>query len=348
MSLDAALQRLWYGPAWRALPLWPLAWLFRGMVAIRNGAYRVGVLRAHEVGVPVIVVGNLTVGGTGKTPVAAWLAHALGQRGHRVAVVLRGYGGQHRGTPRLVQLSDNPADVGDEAILHARRGAQVVVIGGDRVAAARLAMQHGAELVVCDDGLQHRRLARDYEIVVVDGARGVGNGWPLPAGPLREPASRLESVNAVVVTHRDQGAGSRSPPVRDPLLIDAHFALGEAVNVVSGERRPLRTFASVAPLHAVAAIGHPDAFFRALRAAGLDPATHALPDHAALDPQALPFPPEATVMMTEKDAVKCREFGQPGWWWVDLEVTIARTDVATLLASIHERTGLAGAGAVLG
>ena len=348
MSLDAGLQRLWYGPAWRALPLWPLAWLFRIVVAIRGAAYRLGLLRTYEVGTPVIVVGNLTVGGTGKTPVAAWVARALSQRGHRVAVVLRGYGGTHRGAPRLVQLSDNPAEVGDEALLHARRGVHVVVIGGDRVAAARRAVEHGAEVVVCDDGLQHRRLARDYEIVVVDGSRGLGNHWLLPAGPLREPASRLESVNAVIVTHRDGGGASRIPRVRNPLLVDAHFALGEAVNVVSGERRPMHAFAGAQPLHAVAAIGHPDAFFGALRDAGLSPVAHALPDHASLDRQALPFPPDATVLMTEKDAVKCREFGQPGWWWVDLEVTLDRTDAATLLASIHERAGLAGAGAVLG
>jgi tetraacyldisaccharide 4'-kinase len=348
VSLDAGLQRLWYGPAWLALPLWPLALLFRSVVALRAAAYRLGILRAHEVGRPVIVVGNLTVGGTGKTPVAAWLAHALSQRGYRVGVVLRGYGGSYGGRPRLVQSSDNPADVGDEALVHARRDVHVVVIGADRVAAARHAVEHGAEVVVCDDGLQHRRLARDYEIAVVDGVRGLGNGLPLPAGPLREPAHRLESVNAVVITYR--AARGTAPPleVRTPLLVDAHFSLDSAVNLVSGERRPLQAFGDAQSLHALAAIGHPDAFFRALRDAGLRPVEHALPDHAALDPQALPFPPDVTVLMTEKDAVKCREFGQPGWWWVDLEVAIDRTDAETLLASIHERTGLAGAGAVLG
>jgi len=348
VSLDAGLQRLWYGPAWRALPLWPLAWLFRSVVAIRNAVYRLGLFRTHEVGKPVIVVGNLTVGGTGKTPVAAWLAHALGQRGHRVGLVLRGYRGGHRGRPRLVQLSDNPAEVGDEALLHARRGVHVVVVGTDRVGAARRAVEHGAEVVVCDDGLQHRRLARDYEIAVVDGSRGLGNGWLLPAGPLREPAGRLESVHAVVVTHRDATSAARRLDVRNPLLVDAQFALDVAINLSSGERRPLQSFAGGQALHAVAAIGHPEAFFRALRDAGLRPVEHALPDHASLDPRALPFPPDATVLMTEKDAVKCREFGQPGWWWVDLEVTIDRTDVATLLASINERTGLTGAGAILG
>ena len=348
MSFDAGLQRLWYGPAWRTLPLWPLALLYRLVVAARNAGYRTGLPRTHRVAAPVIVVGNLTVGGTGKTPVAAWLAQALTQRGHRVGVVLRGYGARHRRGVRTVQLSDNPADVGDEALLHARRGAHVVVIGADRVAAARRAMEHGVDVVICDDGLQHRRLGRDYEIVVVDGARGLGNGLPLPAGPLREPAKRLETVNALVVTRRDASVDAWRPHVRNPLLLDARFSLGEAVNLVSHERRPLQAFAGQRPLHAVAAIGHPAAFFRGLRDAGLDPVEHALPDHASLDPRALPFAVEATVLMTEKDAVKCRGFEQPGWWWVDLEVAIDRTDAATLLASINERTGLAGAGAVLG
>jgi tetraacyldisaccharide 4'-kinase len=348
VSPEAGLQRLWYGPAWRTLPLWPFAWLFRAVVAIRTAAYRVGLLRVHEVGKPVIVVGNLTVGGTGKTPVAAWLADALNRRGHRVGVVLRGYGGTHRGPPKVVGLSDNPADIGDEALVHARRGAHVVVIGADRVAAARRAIEHGAEIVVCDDGLQHRRLGRDYEIVVVDAARGLGNQLPLPAGPLREPAKRLESVDALIVTRRDAREAAWHARVRNPLVIDARFSLGEAVNLVSNERRPLRAFAAAQPLHAVAAIGHPEAFFRALHAAGLRPVEHALPDHGSLDPQALPFPPDVTVLMTEKDAVKCRGFGQPGWWWIDLEIEIDRTDAATLLASIHERIGLAGAGVILG
>jgi tetraacyldisaccharide 4'-kinase len=348
VSLDSAMQRLWYGPAWRTLPLWPFAWLFRALVGLRTATYRAGLLRAHEVGKPVIVVGNLTVGGTGKTPVAAWLADALSRRGNRVGVVLRGYGGRHRGVPRVVGLSDNPAETGDEALLHARRGVHVVVIGADRVAAARRAIEQGAEVVVCDDGLQHRRLARDYEIVVVDAARGLGNGLPLPAGPLRESAERLESVDALVVTRRDAREAAWRARVRNPLLIEARFSLGEAVNLVSGERRPLEAFAGAQPLYAVAAIGHPAAFFRGLHAAGLRPVEHALRDHASLDPQALPFPREATVLMTEKDAVKCRGFGQPGWWWVDLEVTVDRTDAETLLASIHERIGLAGAGVILG
>jgi tetraacyldisaccharide 4'-kinase len=348
LSPEARLQRLWYGAAWRSLPLWPLAMLFRAAVALRRSLFRLGVLRAHEAGVPVVVVGNITVGGTGKTPVAAWLAQQLQRRGLRVGIVLRGYGGTHRGAPRIVESSDNPAEVGDEALLHARPGIHVVVVGADRAAAAELAGKQGAEIVVCDDGLQHLRLVRDYEIAVVDAARRLGNGWTLPAGPLREPAARLETVNAVVATHRGTGREPGELPLRGPLQLVARLRPGAAVNLVTGECKPLEAFSSSSRVHAVAGVGHPAAFFAALRDAGVPVVEHALPDHAALDPAALPFPPGASVLMTGKDAVKCRHFAGPDWWRVELEVEVDRAEAELLIASILERTGLIRAGAALG
>lgn len=364
MSLDDRLQRVWYGPAWRGWPLWPLSLVFRAIVALRAAMYRSGLLRAAEVGVPVVVVGNVTVGGTGKTPVAAWVARRLAAHGLRVGVVLRGYGGMHRGTPRIVQLSDNPAEVGDEALLHRRRDVHVVVVGADRAEAARLAERQGAEVVVTDDGLQHLRLRREYELAVVDGVRRLGNGWLLPAGPLREPASRLGRVHAVIVTQREPGDAAATargqprgsaqpseaslPDLHGPLQLAARLMLGDAVNLVTGERRPLATFAGAPSLHAVAGVGHPEAFFTALRAAGLVVTTHALPDHARLDPEAMALPLAATVLMTEKDAVKCATAARREWWWVELEVHLGRSDAQLLMASILERTGLGGAGVNLG
>jgi tetraacyldisaccharide 4'-kinase len=347
MSLDARLQSVWYGPAWRGLPLWPLALLYRLVLALRALAYRSGLLRVEHVGVPVIVVGNLTVGGTGKTPVAAWLARQLEARGRRVGLVLRGYGGSHRGAPRVVTPADDPRVTGDEALVHARRGVHTVVIGADRVAAARLAAEHGAEVVVCDDGLQHVRLARDFEIAVVDGARGLGNRWLLPAGPLREPARELQSVHAVVVTERG-AEGHADFSVRSPMLVRAQFDLGDAVNLLTNERRPLAGFAQASNLHAIAGIGHPEAFFRGLEERGLVVKSHALADHAPLDARALPFPADAIVLMTEKDAVKCLQIARPDWWWVELVVSIGRGQAAALLTSVLERTGLTGAGVSLG
>lgn len=346
MSADAVVQRLWYGPAWLSLPLWPLAWLFRAVVALRRELYRLGLLRTHFVGVPVIVVGNVTVGGTGKTPVAAWLAHELGLRGRRVGVVLRGYRGRHPGRARRVSAADAPVDVGDEALVHVARGPHVVAIGADRVAAARLAAEDGAEVIVCDDGLQHLRLARDCEIAVVDAERGFGNGRMLPAGPLREPPSRIERTHAVVLTARGRGTRARME-LGGPRVVHARFRLGDAVNLVSGERRALAAFTGKA-VHALAAIGHPQAFFAGLRDAGLDVVARALPDHASLDPSSLPLPADATVLMTEKDAVKCQPFARPGWWFVELGIHIDRAEAAALLDTVIERTDLAGAGVKLG
>jgi tetraacyldisaccharide 4'-kinase len=346
MSLEALLQRLWYGPAWLSLPLWPLGWLYRFVVSVRRGLYGLGAFRRHHVAVPVVVVGNLTAGGTGKTPIAAWLGRQLGLRGHRVGIVLRGYGGSHSGTPRIVRATDDPTEVGDEALLHARRNPHVVVIGADRVAAARLAVQEGAHLIVCDDGLQHLRLARDYEIAVVDAARGLGNGQLMPAGPLREPASRLEKVDAVVLTRRGREEARPVRP-RKPFVVEARFELGAAVNLLSGERRAVADFRD-APAHAVAAVGNPAAFFAALRDAGIELHEYALPDHARLDRRALGLPESGTVLMTEKDAVKCLAYAQPGWWYVELDVTIERETAGDLIAIVLERAGLTGAGVKLG
>jgi tetraacyldisaccharide 4'-kinase len=346
MNLEAGLQRLWYGPRWLSLPLWPLGWLYRAVVAVRRALYRWRLLAVEPAGAPVVVVGNLTVGGTGKTPVAAWLARQLGLRGHKVGVVLRGYGGRVVARPRLVTPASDPADVGDEAVLHALRGPCVVVVGADRVAAARRAAEAGAEIVVCDDGLQHLRLARDCEIAVIDAARGLGNGQLLPAGPLREPRGRIERVDAVVLTERHE-QGARSVEPRRPLVATAKLRLGDAVNLVSGEHRTLDSFRQI-PLHAVAGIGNPGAFFDGLRAAGLEIVAHPLADHAALDAASLPFPAGTTVLMTEKDAVKCRSFAGPAWWFVELEVGFERAAAQELLALVLERTGLIRAGVHIG
>jgi tetraacyldisaccharide 4'-kinase len=342
MRLEAALQRLWYGPRWASLPLWPLSWLFRAAVATRHSLYRLGLMRAQRVGVPVVVVGNLTVGGTGKTPVSAWLAQELARRGRRVGVVLRGYRGRTSSQPLIVTAGSDPAEVGDEAVLHARRRPQVVVAGVDRVAAARRAVEQGADIIVCDDGLQHLRLARDVEIVVVDAERGLGNGMLLPAGPLREPAVRLSSVYALVLTERRK-VGKGQATQRASRCVIARLCSGEAVNLRSGEKRALAAFRN-RPVHAVAGVGNPGAFFDALRDAGLDVVPHPLGDHVALDARALPFPPEATVLMTEKDAVKCRGFAGAEWWFVELDVSVVEAEANALVEGILERVGLTGAG----
>ncbi len=211
--MDAFLQRVWYErrSQWFSLLLLPLSWLFAVIVALRRAAYRSGLAQSFRVSRPVIVVGNITVGGTGKTPMTIWLAEQLSARGLRVGIVLRGYGGTSTQWPRDVTNADTSAEeVGDEAVLLARRTGALVVAGPDRVAAAKRAIERGAQVVLCDDGLQHYRLARDLEIAVIDERRGLGNGRLLPSGPLREPASRLDSVDLKVLTRRS--SRSRSDP----------------------------------------------------------------------------------------------------------------------------------------
>jgi tetraacyldisaccharide 4'-kinase len=333
MRFAERLAAAWYAPRLdvRTLPFAPLAFVFAAGVALRRWCYRSSWLAARRVGVPVIVVGNITVGGSGKTPLVAALARELEARGWRPGIVSRGYGGSDlAAAPRVVPVDGDPAAFGDEPVLLARRGLRVVV-ARDRVAAARalLARFPDCNVIVADDGLQHYRLARDFEIAVVDAVRRFGNGWPLPAGPLREPPSRLASVDAVVVTQVDAGAF-------DGL---GHGAL--AMTLVAGlptrvagakETTPLTTFAGQR-LHAVAGIGDPSRFFAQLRALSVDAIEHPFPDHHRFSAADLAFPAAEPILMTEKDAVKCVAFADRRCWYLPIE---ARLDPA-LIPRIEEK-----------
>ncbi len=325
MSVDRAFQRIWYGRSRVAsIPLVPLSWLFAALAGLRRNAYRVGLLRRHRLDVPVLVVGNVTVGGTGKTPFTIWLAERLSARGLSVGIVLRGYRGSSPIWPRHIQAHTPWQEVGDEPVLIARRTSAIVVAGPDRVAAARHAVGLGAEIIVSDDGLQHYRLERDCEILVVDGTRLFGNGRMLPAGPLREPQSRCERVDLRVVTVRDSLRSAT--PLRGTLpTIYAQARVTRAVNLVSGETRALHAFVGDT-VHAVAAIGHPEGFFAALEQRGLTIQAHAYPDHAPLAREHIVFADDAPVLMTEKDAVKCAVLADARHWAVPLEIALDEQD----------------------
>jgi tetraacyldisaccharide 4'-kinase len=331
-SADSFMQRMWYDRhvPWLSLALLPLSWLFGLIVACRRAAYRVGVLRRIRLSRPVVVIGNVTVGGTGKTPFTIWLATQLLAKGVRVGIVLRGYGGNSPQWPRDVSSDSAPEEVGDEAVLLATRTGAIVVAGPDRVAAAQRAIERGAEIVLSDDGLQHYRLARAREIVVIDGRRGVGNRRLLPAGPLREPVSRLAEADLRVVSWRDGAARSLTPV---PATIQACARLAEATALVGGETRPLDAFKG-SRVHAVAAIGHPQQFFAALQQHGLEVAPHALPDHARLSAADIRFPDQLAVLMTEKDAVKCRAIADQRHWAVRMDVMVSEQDAAAVHAML--------------
>ena len=291
-----------------AVLLLPVAALFALVAAIRRCTYHCKLLRSEHIGMPVIVIGNITAGGTGKTPLVLWLAEFLTARGRRPGIISRGYGAT-RTDPRAVPENGSAADYGDEPCLLAQRAGCPVWVGTDRAATARAlrATHPEIDVIISDDGLQHYRLARDIEIVVIDGARGLGNGWLLPAGPLREPASRLATVDAVVVNGADatgafpqavamqlQGHTFRNLRDQQQTVEVAHFR---------GQR-----------VQAIAGIGNPQRFFAHLQRLGLDCMTREFPDHHAYTAEDLQFAGDDAIVMTEKDAVKCAAFATTRHW----------------------------------
>jgi tetraacyldisaccharide 4'-kinase len=307
-TLRQALARSWYRDvAWNAL-LSPPAWLYGTVVRLRRRAYQRGWLRSIRIAAPVVVVGNLTVGGTGKTPLAAAVVQRLRERGRRPGLAARGYGGRVRHGARLVTAGSDPREVGDEPVLLARATGCPVAVARRRAEAAELLLGEGADVIVCDDGLQHYALARDAEIAVVDAARAHGNRRLLPAGPLREPLTRLEEVDLVL--HQGRGGDFELRP--------------EAARPVAGgdERRPLVAFAG-RRVHAVAGIGDPERFFDMLRAAGADVVPHPFPDHHPFEARDIRFEDDTPVLMTEKDAVKCVDFADVRHWYVPVTARLS-------------------------
>ncbi|MCP2122806.1 tetraacyldisaccharide 4'-kinase [Enterobacter mori] len=308
------IARIWSGesPLWRLLL--PLSWLY-GLVsgAIRL-MYRLGLKRAWRAPVPVVVVGNLTAGGNGKTPVVIWLVEQLQKRGIRPGVVSRGYGGKATHYPLLLTADTTTAEAGDEPVLiYQRTGVPVAVSPVRSDAVQALLAGHAVDIIITDDGLQHYALARDKEIVVIDGVRRFGNGWWLPAGPMRERASRLQCVDAVIVN------GGQAKPGEIPM----HLQPGMAVNLLTGERKAVEQLPA---LVAMAGIGHPPRFFATLEQCGARLEKRVpLADHQALvegQVGALTVPGQSLIM-TEKDAVKCRAFAKENWWYLPVDAELS-------------------------
>jgi tetraacyldisaccharide 4'-kinase len=326
--LTLAIERAWSRPPRGLLLLLPLEWLFAGFTALRRLAFRRGWLRSHHPGVPLWVVGNLTVGGTGKTPVVIALVSALLERGFKPAVISRGYGGSARGVLRVDPDSDSRV-VGDEALLIAKSTPVPVVIGKDRLAAARLAAKSRPDVIISDDGLQHYRLGRDLEIVTMDAQTGFGNGHLLPVGPLRERAQRLATVDFLLQRDgQDPHSGTAFVPqcFRCP---------------ASGETRPPDDPGFGPRVHAVAAIAQPQRFFATLRALGLDPIEHRFPDHRPFELDDFATLGDLPIVMTSKDAVKCPDAVLQRAWVLDMRLDFPEGFVDQLVA----RAGLVpGAG----
>jgi tetraacyldisaccharide 4'-kinase len=328
-GLQAWLVRRWYEGAPPVL-LRPLSTLYGWLIRARRAGYANGWLAQGHPGVPVIVVGNLTAGGTGKTPLVIWLAEQLRGAGQRPGVVLRGHGGAGR-APRLVDAGDTPAEVGDEAVLIARRTGVPVATGVDRVAAAQLLARRGCTLVLADDGLQHLALLSDLTIAVVDGARGFGNGALLPAGPLREPAAMLRQVDLVVLHGED-----RTGVARGRASLRMSLQPGPLRALRADREEPLESLRGL-PVHAVAGIGNPRRFFDLLRALGARPVEHAFADHHPFRAQDLAFDDKTRIVMTEKDAVRCSALAAERMWYLPVSASLPEADAAQLLRAVLAR-----------
>jgi tetraacyldisaccharide 4'-kinase len=346
------LQQHWYRITPLHLILFPISLVFRVLVALRRELYHNGIMTSHQLLLPVIVVGNISVGGTGKTPLTLALAQQLIERGWHPLIISRGYG-RSLSRAQQVNLSSPPAQVGDEPLLMAQRDICPVWVGADRVATARAALQvhPQCDVVLCDDGLQHYRLQRDAEIAVIDGARGFGNGLMLPAGPLREPVSRLQTVDAVVVNVQarfphpnplPEGEGTNES-LREFQFDGGNAPAGQYAMRLTGAvfYNLLNPGQTATPAdfqqsnnHAVAGIGHPQRYFQHLETLGVTFTPHAFPDHHPYRAAELSFTDCDAILVTEKDAVKCAAFADARYWVLRVDAQIDPALIDHLLRKI--------------
>ena len=292
-----------------ALLLSPLSLFMRLLVAVRRLLYHLHLRSVYRCSVPVIVIGNLTVGGTGKTPLVIWLCNHLKKLGYRPGVVLRGYGGAAKNWPQQVRADSDPQIVGDEAVVIAAETDSPVCASPRRAEAVEALLKYAdCDVVISDDGLQHYALARDIEIVVIDGERRFGNGMLLPAGPLRESVKRLKAADFIIVN----GNCSDTEHCMQQMP-------GEVVNLMTGEARELVSW-SGKRMHLVSGIGNPSRFIDMVRRAGIETQERLFPDHHLFSPQDLAFPDDLPILVTAKDAVKIRPFADERFWYLKLRV----------------------------
>ena len=343
------MMEAWLLHEWQRTSPWqiflrPVSWLYRLLVAIRRVTYRIGLLKAHSVGVPVIIVGNITVGGTGKTPLVLALTEALSKRGLRCGIVTRGY---HRGaeasTANVTHVLPENTIIpvaGDEATLLARRSGVPVYAGARRADTARTLLRNHPEVdvIIGDDGLQHYALRRDIEICVVDGARGLGNGELLPAGPLREPTARLNTVSAVVFNGKgDHAARNIAAIPTFEMTLANEFFINLKTDQCIDARTALAAFRENR-LHALAGTGHPQRFFAHLFGLGFTPVgTQSFPDHHSYRETDMPGPDADIILMTEKDAVKCGSFADQRMWFMRIDAILPTELVDFVVNKLEQR-----------
>ncbi len=324
-GFERSLERLWYGESAMGWVLLPFAVVFRMLVALRVQAYHSGIFGREKIPIPVIVVGNITVGGTGKTPIVSWLATQLSDSGRKPGIVSRGYGTSVRSRLVMVTGKSSYQDVGDEPLVLARQTGAPICIGVDRVAAVRhLVGEADVDVVIADDGLQHYRMIRDFEIAVVDGQRVLGNRRMLPAGPLREPPARMDKVDVVLIN----GDSDYSGGYRFDLLPRQAVSLGDS------QHRDLSEFGGM-KVWAVAGIGNPQRFSTMLEAFAINPVLVDIPDHGMVSLSALKRQQPWPILMTEKDAVKYLDNPSDDTWYVPVFVQMSEPTAASIMKQIH-------------
>lgn len=321
---ETFFKKQWYQLTPWHVVLIPLSWLFAFVSWLRRQAYKCGILKTYKFPVPVIVVGNITVGGTGKTPLVIKLAKMLQESGYVPGIISRGYLGNSVAVAPVTKDSD-PRLVGDEPVLIKRSGPWPVWVGNNRVLALQKLLEHHPEcnLIISDDGLQHYRLQRDIEIAVIDG-RGYGNERLLPAGPLREPKGRLDHIDAVVYNGRDNKHAA----------FKMHLEGEVFVNLSDRQRtaKP-KDFAGM-NICAIAGTGNPARFFEHLRSMGLEFKEQAFPDHHSFAPEDFQSIQADAILMTEKDAIKCAAFVQKYWWYLPVVAVIDETLISFVLKKL--------------
>ncbi|KLN97440.1 tetraacyldisaccharide 4'-kinase [Moellerella wisconsensis] len=322
------IERIWAGRSWLYILLVPLSLLYGVITTLRRLCYKIGILRSWKAPVPVVIVGNLTAGGNGKTPVVIWLTENLQQKGYSVGVVSRGYGGKAAHYPLVITNKTATTEGGDEPVLiHQRTGVPVVVAPRRSDAVKELLSLYDIDIIITDDGLQHYALARDYEIVVIDGQRRFGNGWWLPAGPMREYEGRLNTVNALITNGGSPQSGEIS------MVLEGD----QAINIVTGEKRLVSELQQVV---AMAGIGHPPRFYASLKNKGVNLiAEYSFADHQMYQQQQLSalVSPSQVLLMTEKDAVKCHSFAQKNWWYLPVSASLASPGAEKMLSEIEKK-----------
>jgi tetraacyldisaccharide 4'-kinase len=305
---------LWYQSSSLAKCLLPVSWVYKKAIHLRRYAYQREIFTVTKFPVPVWIVGNISVGGTGKTPFVAWLVRWLKTQGYQPGIVSRGYKGKSKHWPRLVTVNSDPQEVGDEAVLLVKKTECPMAVGPDRVAAVSCLLEnHSCNIVISDDGLQHYALSRELELVIVDQKRGFGNGFCLPAGPLREPVSRLNEVNAMIV-HGKHSTHPYSMQLQGENFLHSVSHPKQTCSFVEFQRKEI---------HAVAGIGHPQRFFTNLRQQGLTIIEHIFPDHHFYQKKEIDFGKDAIVIMTEKDAVKCQAIADQRHWYFAVETIVS-------------------------